>query len=130
MSLHGNTYEVDSALIGRRIELVFDPFDLTDISVRYAGRDLGTAIPHTIGRHVHPAAKADTEATAPAPVTGIDYLNLVRARHATTLASTRVNYAALTTPTHGVLPGQTDLLDLLEHPEHTDTPNRHLQELP
>lgn len=141
VSLHGNTYEVDAALIGRRVELVFDPFDLTDISVRYAGRDLGTAIPHTIGRHVHPAAK--TTEQPPAPVTGIDYLALVRARHTTTLASARVDYAALTakqtsTPaqagpdqrcaaaTGHQLPGQTDLLDLLE-PTHHDL---HRQELP
>ena len=42
VSLHGNTYEVDAALIGRRVELVFDPFDLTDITVRDNGRDMGT----------------------------------------------------------------------------------------
>ena len=116
--------------LGRRVELVFDPFDLTDITVRYAGREVGTAIAHVIGRHVHPAVKSDSTA-APAPVTGIDYLALVRARHTTTLASTRVDYAALAAPSaaHGVLPGQTDLLDLLEHPDDTDRPDRDLQEL-
>jgi putative transposase len=134
VSLHGNTYEVDTALIGRRVELVFDPFDLTDISVRYAGRDLGAAIPHVIGRHVHPAAKTTEQPSA--PVTGIDYLALVRARHTTTLTSARVDYAALTQPTGrgqgtsgdtpNELPGQTDLLDLLE-PTHHDL---HRQELP
>ncbi|MFN8099598.1 MAG: DDE-type integrase/transposase/recombinase [Dermatophilaceae bacterium] len=70
VSLHGNTYEVDAALVGRRVELVFDPFDLTDITVRYAGRQVGTALPHVIGRHVHPNAKPDQQ--PPAPVTGID----------------------------------------------------------
>jgi putative transposase len=29
VSLHGNQYEVDAALAGRQVELVFDPFDLT-----------------------------------------------------------------------------------------------------
>ena len=29
VSLHGNLYEVDPALAGARVELVFDPFDLT-----------------------------------------------------------------------------------------------------
>lgn len=95
VSLHGNIYEVDAALVGRRVELVFDPFDLTGISVRHAGRDMGSAVPHLIGRHVHPAARA--EAPGPAPTTGIDYLNLVRARHTTALAE-RVNYAAMNTP--------------------------------
>jgi putative transposase len=97
VSLHGNTYEVDAALVGRRVELVFDPLDLTELSVRYQGREMGTAIPHRIGRHVHPAAKAET-GPVPAPVTGIDYLGLVRDRHTTALTQ-RVNYAGLTRPT-------------------------------
>lgn len=121
VSLHGNTYEVDAALVGRRVELVFDPFDLTDIHVRYAGRDMGAAVAHQVGRHVHPAATAPT-AAEPAPVTGIDYLALVRDRHTTALAQ-RVNYAAMTseplidedaTAAAGdELPGQTDLIELL-----------------
>ncbi len=128
VSLHGNTYEVDAALVGRRVELVFDPFDLTDIDVRYAGRDMGGAIAHQIGRHVHPAAKPDT--TTPAPATGIDYLALVRDRHTAALAQ-RVDYAAMNDPaTHPGQPAaansgdldvlrQTDLLDLLD-PTHHD----------
>ena len=85
VSLHGNTYEVDAALVGRRVELVFDPFDLATLSVRYQGRDMGTAVPHRIGRHVHPAAKPETS-PGPPPVTGIDYLGLVRDRHTAALA--------------------------------------------
>ena len=38
VSLHGNTYQVDELLAGRKVELVFDPFDLDDIEVRYGGR--------------------------------------------------------------------------------------------
>ena len=95
VSLHGNTYEVDAALIGRRVELVFDPFDLTRLSVRYQDRDMGSAVPHQIGRHVHPAAKPET-GPEPVPVTGIDYLGLVRDRHTATLAE-HVNYATLAT---------------------------------
>lgn len=137
VSLHGNTYEVDAALLGRRVELVFDPFDLAQVAVRHAGRDMGTAIPQIIGAHVHPAAR--TEVAAPAPVTGIDYLGLVRARHATALTE-RVNYAAMSTPDQPVedqppqdhptpsgtepgyvLPGQVDLLDLLDPATDGDT---------
>lgn len=77
VSLLGNVYEVDGALVGRRIELLYDPFDLTRIEVRHRGRDLGLAVPHRIGAHVHPAARA--EAPAPAPPTGIDYLALIDA---------------------------------------------------
>jgi putative transposase len=104
VSLHGNTYEVDGALVGRRVELVFDPFDLSELSVRYQGREMGTAIGHRIGRHVHPAAKPETSAVA-APVTGIDYLGLVRDRHTAAL-SQRVNYARLTQPTPERLDGE------------------------
>jgi putative transposase len=53
ISFEGNLYEVDAALVGRRVELVYDPFDLTHLQVRYDGRDMGEAIPHRIGRHVH-----------------------------------------------------------------------------
>ncbi len=99
MSLHGNTYAVDAALVGRRVELVFDPFDLTDIAVRYQGRDVGAAVPHRIGRHVHPAARPEIpDPDEPKPVTGIDYLKLVHDRHTAALAR-RVNYAHLTDQT-------------------------------
>ena len=56
--VHGNTYEVDAALGGRRV----DPFDLSDLKVRSQSRDIrGAAIRHQIGRRVHPAAKPETE---------------------------------------------------------------------
>ena len=93
VSLHSNTYEVDTALVGRRVELVFDPFDLTELIVRSQGRDMGAAVAHRIGRHVHPDAKPDTN-PAPTPATGIDYLGLVRERHTAALAQ-RVDYASL-----------------------------------
>lgn len=80
VSLHGNSYEVDSALVGRRVELLFDPFSLERIEVRYDGRPFGLALPHTIGRHVHPSARPEPSAPAP-PRSGIDYLALVEREH-------------------------------------------------
>ena len=44
LSLHGNTYEVDAALIGRKVEVVFDPFDLITLEVRYQGRPMGLPV--------------------------------------------------------------------------------------
>ncbi|MCR4294769.1 MAG: DDE-type integrase/transposase/recombinase, partial [Elusimicrobia bacterium] len=79
VSLYGNQYEVDQALAGRRVELVFDPFDLEKISVRYMDTDFGLAVPQRIGRHSHPLA--EKRAQEPVPPTGIDYLKLVEARH-------------------------------------------------
>jgi putative transposase len=112
VSLHGNSYEVDAALVGRKVELVFDPFDLSAIEVRWHGRPMGQAVPHRIGRHVHAKARPDdTTAPAPAP-TGIDYLRLVEAQHTAELAE-RVRYSQL--PDDEQLPGQ------LQLPEPSDT---------
>jgi putative transposase len=63
VSLHANHYQVDELLVGRKVELVFDPFDLTELSVRYGGRDFGTAVAFTIGRHAHPKARPDLAGT-------------------------------------------------------------------
>lgn len=80
VSLHGNRYEVEPALVGRRVELVFDPFDLTNIEVRWEGRSVGRAVPHRIGRHTHPAARPDQVAPVVEP-SGIDYLRFVETSH-------------------------------------------------
>jgi len=96
VSFHGNRYQVDPALAGRRVELVFDPFDLTVLQVRAGGRDAGTATPHQITRHAHPKARPETPTEPPRP-TGIDYLTLIDTAHTTNLAG-RVNYAALAEP--------------------------------
>jgi putative transposase len=93
VSLHGNIYQVDALLTGHRVELVFDPFDLTAIEVRLAGVPAGTAVPHQIGRHAHPKARPETPLTPP-PATGIDYARLLDAAHQAELAQ-KVNYAAL-----------------------------------
>jgi len=79
VSLFANIYEVDQALVGARIQLVFDPFDLERIQVRYQGRDMGLAVPQVIGRHVHPKARPDP-APQPPPQSAIDYLGIVQAR--------------------------------------------------
>jgi putative transposase len=80
-------------LVGRRCELIFDPFDLTAIEVRYQGRPLGLAVPVRIGRHVHPQAKH--EPAPPALGTGIDYLGLVRDQREQELRGRRIDYRTL-----------------------------------
>jgi putative transposase len=94
VSLHGNTYLVDGGLVGRKVELVFDPFDLTTIEVRLHGKPMGLAIPQRIGRHAHPKAKPE-QPEPPAAASGIGYLKLIDAAHQAELAD-RVNYAAFT----------------------------------
>ncbi len=99
VSLHGNQYELDAALVGRKVELVFDPFDLTRIEVRYQHRPFGTAVALVIGRHTHPQAQRELP-PAPAP-TGIDYLKLLAAKRDAELGARRIDYASLTQPGGG-----------------------------
>lgn len=80
VSLHGNRYEVDAALIGRSVELLFDPYALGSVEVRWAGRSFGEAVAHEVARHVHPRAAADLGQEPPSP-TGIDYLALLETEH-------------------------------------------------
>src|SRR6266508_3909746 len=97
VSLHGNRYQVDPALAGRHVELVFDPFDLTRIQVRHAGRPMGHAVPEQIGRHTHPAARPDPVDQPPPAPTGIDYLALVEQR-VNAQTRQRIAYADLPLP--------------------------------
>ena len=79
VSLEGNTYSVDPALVGRRVELRYQPEDLARIEVFHDGRPAGIAKPFVIGRHT---AKAVPQAARPVPAsTGIDYLGMVAAAH-------------------------------------------------
>jgi putative transposase len=94
VSLHGNQYEVDAALAGRKVELVFDPFDLTRIEVRYQHRPFGIAVALVIGRHTHP--QAQRELPPPAAPTGIDYLKLLAAKRDAELGGQRIDYSSLT----------------------------------
>jgi putative transposase len=77
VDLEGNTYSVDPFLAGRKVELVFDPFDMAELTVYWQGRKAGKAVPQVIGRHAHPKAPPDEDDPAPAELTGIDYLHLV-----------------------------------------------------
>ena len=79
VSLWSNVYEVDPSLVGRKVELVFDPFDLSHVDVHHSGRVIGIAQAHVVRTHVHPMIK-EPELQAVQP-TGIDYLQLIADRH-------------------------------------------------
>ncbi len=76
VDLEGNTYSVDPFLVGRRVELHFDPFDMTEIEVYWADKRVGRAVPQKIGRHAHPKAPPEIE-PEPISLTGIDYIKLL-----------------------------------------------------
>jgi transposase InsO family protein len=120
VSLHANTYQVDPTLVGRRVELVFSPFDLETIEVRYHDKSFGKAVPHTISRHAHPKAKPETPAAEPPPATGIDYLTLTATAHHEQLQrDERIGYDALYGQSHdSEIPGQLSLVDVADIDDH------------
>jgi len=98
ISLHGNRYQVDAALSGRKVELLYNPADLAGrIRVRWRGTDMGEAVPHVIGRHSHPGLAP--AAPVPAAPTGIDYLRIVAEAHRQQQAGS-INFAALAKDRH------------------------------
>lgn len=84
VSLHGNVYEVDPVLVGRRVELRYDPTDLTSIAVFHHDRPAGIAVPAQIRAHVDPKLRTAGQAT-PGPATGIAYLDALTTDHANQL---------------------------------------------
>ena len=93
--LAGNRYQVDPSLCGHRVELRYDPEDLTQLTVFVEGAAAGIATPLVIGRHTHPQVP---QAARPAPQpTGIDYLGLVQTAHAEATIG-QIAYRALPLP--------------------------------
>ena len=85
VSFQSNRYEVDPALVGRRVELIFDPFDLASIEIRHNGQSFGHAVVHRMTAHVHAQVDGrrdhDREGSDPPAPTGIDYLAMVETEH-------------------------------------------------
>ena len=93
VGMHGNSYELDPELAGRRVDLIFDPLEHAEVEVRLDGRHAGPAVPLKIKRHVHPRAQAQRQ---PAEPTGVDYLGLIRQRRERELER-RIDYRHLPT---------------------------------
>ena len=120
VSLHGNTYQVEPVLVGRKVELVFSPFDLRDHRSALPRRPLRPrgAAPHHPPRAPESPARDTRAGTAPA--TGIAYLQLVAdAHHQQVAADERIGFHALystgqpRTPQREQLPGQLSIDDAL-----------------
>lgn len=91
--LEGNSYAVDPALVGRRVELRYDPEDLSRIDVFFDAKPAGVATPFVIGRHTH---RAVPQAKRPEPkATGVDYLGMVASAHEEAAATGSIDFSQL-----------------------------------
>lgn len=122
ISLLANRYQVDPALIGRTVELRFDPEDLTCIEVFDHGVSAGGAVPFVIGRHVHPAVPQATPPPPADPEPGIDYMGLVAAAHTETLGEGSIAYRDVHLPGFEDFdqPAQANGDDIAEHGDDND----------
>jgi putative transposase len=98
VNLLANRYQVDAALVGRSVELRFDPEDLTRIDVYDHGIPAGTAVAFVIGRHVHPAVPQAAPPTPAEPEPGIDYMGLVHTAHTEALGEGSIAYRDVPLP--------------------------------
>ena len=80
--------------MGRKVELVFDPFDLTRIEVRYQHRPFGLAVPLVIGRHTHPQARARAPAAAARRPRGSTTSSCSPSKRDAEIAGHRIDYAS------------------------------------
>jgi len=77
VSFEGNRYSVPPYLRGKRVELRYDPLDLTRLEVWYNDAFLELAEPEEIVTSTHPDVEPDP-VPKPPPDSGVDYLALLR----------------------------------------------------
>jgi transposase InsO family protein len=73
----GNRYAVPGFLVGQKVELRYDPFDLRDVEVWFNGQCLAQAEPVHVQAATQPGVTPDPS-PLPVPTTGIDYLAMLR----------------------------------------------------
>lgn len=99
ISLQGNRYQVPSHLVGRTLELRFDPFDLAEMELYLDGKELGRARVLLQGRSRHLAvAGLDGELSMPPKAKPqVDFLAALRAEQqsASQQALGRLSFASL-----------------------------------
>ncbi len=83
LSLQGNRYQVEPRLAGRRLELRFDPFDLSQIELYLDGTRLGlaTVVLQNRQRHLAVERLVTEPPDPPQPKSSLDYLAALRAEY-------------------------------------------------
>jgi transposase InsO family protein len=77
----GNRYEVDPRLAGRKVQLRYDPFDLSIIQVWYDGRRFDDARPYDLVRQHDQRVRPPAQHEVTLPATGLSYLDLLLDKH-------------------------------------------------
>jgi putative transposase len=77
VNFQGNRYSVPGYLVGQKIELRYDPFDLTNVEIWYNGHYLEPAHPVQLKVTVQPGVTPDP-VPPPTPTSGVDYLAILR----------------------------------------------------
>lgn len=81
VSMQGNRYEVDARLIGREVQIRYDPFDLSVIQVWHEGERFPDAAPHKLAREHDGRVRPRPERPAELPAGGLSYLNALLRKH-------------------------------------------------
>jgi hypothetical protein len=71
----GVAFAIDPALRRRRVDLLYDPHDLSSVLVYFDGRRIQRAVP------LQPGERREAPAASPPPAPTLDYLALVRRDH-------------------------------------------------
>jgi len=101
VQLFNNVYQVDPVLTGRKVELVYDPYDMTGpLTVWVGDQPAGQATLVLVTRHAHPKADKALRDEQPhnpgnGPATGIDYLRLVEADHHARITAAGIRYTTI-----------------------------------
>jgi putative transposase len=85
IELQGNAYQVDPRFKGRKLELRFDPFDLSRVELFLDGQSQGqaTVLLQNRQRHLQVERLAEPTSMVPKPASSLDYLALLRAEYQT-----------------------------------------------
>lgn len=81
VAFQGNRYTVPGYLVGQTVQLRYDPFDLAVIEIWLNGHYLAQADPAHLQTSIQPGLTPDPTPPAPAPSTGVDYLDWLRQEH-------------------------------------------------
>lgn len=125
--LEGNRYQVDAALARQRVEVAYDPFDLSQVQVWYQGERAQVAQPLVLKSRVSP--KVRKSPLPPAEATGISYLDLIREAHEERLAKEAqgLQFRAMD-PSKARLPALPTLIGWVQFLEqHLGRPLKHLE---